>query len=139
MIMKTLIVLVSFIFISTYTYSQLKVTDSVFVEINKLHPAKINFSLYNDKINVINIDVKNKYQDLIGFIAAYSDSKFFLKKRESVPKEKVISYENFNEMLNKDFLKIYFYYKVYFIISEDRDNYLVLDVRPILPPELNKQ
>lgn len=137
--MKTLIVLVSFIFISTYTYSQLKVTDSVFVEINKLNPAKINFSLYNDKINVINIDVKNKYQDLIGFIAAYSDSKFFLKKRESVPKEKVISYENFNEMLNKDFLKIYFYYKVYFIISEDRDNYLVLDVRPILPPELNKQ
>ena len=89
----------------------MRVTDSVFAEINKLCPEKIDYGLYKDSNNVINIDFKNKYEKSLGFIAGYSDSKLFLEKREDIPKEKVLSYESFNDLLNEEFLKIYFYCK----------------------------
>lgn len=133
------ILTVILMFLCPCAYSQLKAVDSVFVEINKLSSEKIYYGLLDAKINLVNISLKNRYQDQLGFIAGYSDSKFFLKKREAIREDKVVSYEKFNKMLNEDFMKIYYYYKIYFIISEDKDNYLTLDVRPILPPELNKQ
>lgn len=120
-------------------YSQLEVRDSVFVRIDRLNPESYSYSVFDFKINGLTVLIKNKYEKSLGFVAGYSDSKLFLKKRENIPKEKVLSYDSFNDLLNEDFLKVYFYYKIYFIISEDRYNYLTLNVRPILPPELNKQ
>ncbi len=138
--MKTFIV-IFFLFIAYQnSYAQIEVKDSIFIRKLSSETNKFNYHI-SDKGQIIglNFHKKNKYDDFLGFIAGYKDLFLTLKNKRSIPKDKLINYNEFNDLLGNNFMQYYYYYKIYFIISEDENDYLVLPVRPILPPELNKQ
>ncbi|MBC7655297.1 MAG: hypothetical protein H7098_12605 [Oligoflexus sp.] len=136
--MKKTILLIMLILGFECSYSQKGVKDSIFVRIDKLDQNKFSYGISGGKIIALTVLIKNKYENSLGFASGYFNSDLVLKEKTTIDSKKVVEYKTYNEMLNKDFYDIYFHYHTYFIISEDKYNYLVLEVRPILPPELNK-
>ena len=118
--------------------AQIKIRDSLFVRIDKLKPSRLSYQLDHGNIIGMNVFIENKYDKTAGFILAPGKSDLALKNKKEVEK-KVISYSTFNKMLNQDFLNIYLYTNVYFVLSESKADYLVLKVGPILPGQLNIQ
>lgn len=126
-----------FIFSAT-SLAQVQIKDSLFVRIDQLKPSKLTYHVEKGNIFLIQVDIKNKYVNTAGFILAHGNSDLALKNKKEVEK-KVISYSTFNKMLNQDFLNIYLYTNVYFVLSESKADYLALMMRPILPGQLDIQ
>jgi hypothetical protein len=119
-------------------FAQNKFKDSLFVRIDHLKPSKLKYQLNKGNIIGIDIFIKNKYDNTAGFLLAAGNSDLVLKNKEDAGR-KVVSYSEFNKLLNKDFLNIYLYTNVYFVLSESLSEYLVIGVRPILPGQLDIQ
>ena len=120
-------------------FAQSKIRDSLFIRIDQVKSEKLSYHLKQGKLFHIVVFVKNKYEGITSFFAIKNNSDLALIKIKNVDSRKVLSYSTFNEMLNKDFLDVLFYNKVYFVLSKSREDYLVLWVQPKLPEELNKQ
>jgi hypothetical protein len=137
--MKKLLLL-SLIILSFYSlFAQIEVRDSVFVKVNKLESSKYSFFMNNGKIGLVSIYVKNKYEDQTGYVTGYFDSNLTLKQKHKLDPSKVITYDQYVEIINKGILNVFYYYKVYFIISDTKYDYLTLQVRQIMPPEFRQQ
>lgn len=113
--------------------------DSLYVKINNLNP-KLKSILIDNKgnISIFSISMKNKYDNVFRFGCNYYESSIFTKNKRKINQNNLINYYKLNEMLNKDFIKIATNYEVFFILTEDKNNFYSIKVRPLLPPELNK-
>jgi hypothetical protein len=136
--MKKIILIVLFISLIIPCFAQNKIKDSVFVRIDQLKPSSLSYRVDKGNIVTINIFIKNKYVNTAGFILADGNADLALKNKKDVSK-RVVSYLEFNKMLNKDFRNIWANTGVYFILSESKSDYLTLQVKPILPGELDIQ
>ncbi len=85
------------------------------------------------KIGLVHIYIKNKYENQTGYVSGYFDSNLTLKQKHKLDPKKILSYDDYVNLINKDLWNVYYYYKVYFIISEAKYDYLVLQVRQIVP------
>jgi hypothetical protein len=137
--MKKLLLLSLIILSFNSLFAQIEVRDSVFVKVNKLESSKYSFFLNNGKIGLVSIYVKNKYEDQTGYVTGYFDSNLTLKQKHKLDPSKVITYDQYVEIINKDILNVFYYYKVYFIISDTKYDYLTLQVRQIMPPVFRQQ
>lgn len=130
--MKRYVLLIIISTLNCICWAQSETKDSVFIQINKVPSNKILFGINEGKLVTVSVDTKTKYKYFSGFISAYSNSELILYKKTDLPSKKIISYKSYNGMLNKNFMDIYLHYHTYFIISEDKNNYLLLQVRPIV-------
>lgn len=137
--MKNLLLLSLFLISINPLFSQIQVKDSVFVKINELEPNQYLFALSNGKIGLVHIYIKNKYENQTGYVTGYFDSNLSLKQKHKLDPSKILTYQEYVNLINKDMMKVFYYYKVYFIISEAKYDYLTLQVRQILPPEFRQQ
>jgi len=138
-IMKNLLLLCLLLTSINPLFSQIQVKDSVFVKINELEPNQYLFALSNGKIGLVQIYIKNKFENQTGYVTGYFDSNLTLKQKHKLDPSKVITYDQYVQLINKDILNVFYYYKVYFIISEAKYDYLTLQVRQIMPPEFRQQ
>lgn len=108
--------------------------DSLYVNINDLSP-KVKSIFLSDKgiISIISISMKNKYENVFRYGCDPSNFKVFIKNKIRTNKNNLLAYSKLNEMLNKDFLKIATKYEVFFILTEDKNNFYAINVRPIIP------
>ena len=136
--MKKIFLIVGFMGFLMPCFAQSKIKDSLFVRIDQLKPSKLKYQLNKGDIIGIDIFIQNKYDKTAGFMLANGKSDLALIIKKKVEK-RVISYSAFNNMLNRDFRNIWAYTQIYFILSESRTDYLVLEVRPILPGQLDIQ
>lgn len=121
-------------------FAQIDIRDSVFVLINKLEPYQLTFALTNTgKIGLAHIYIKSKYEDQSGYVTGYFDSNLALKQKHKLDPRKILTYEEYVTLINKDFREVFYHYKVYFILSEAKYDYLTLQVRQISPPQFNEE
>lgn len=139
LIMKKLLLIILFIFSINYLYEQIEVRDSIFIKIKDLKFDKLTYSLSDGKITYLSIEIPNKYEKFTSFLTGYFGSNLTLKQKHKLNPKKILTYEEYVNLINKDIMNVYYYYKVYFIISEAKYDYLTLQVRQILPPEFRKQ
>lgn len=137
--MKKLLLLCLFIFSINYLFAQIEVRDSVFIKIKDLKSEKLTYSLSDGKITYLSIDISNKYEKFTGFVTGYFGSNLTLKQKHKLDPSKVITYDKFVELINKDILNVHYYYRIYFIISESKYDYLTIQARQIMPPEFNQE
>ena len=138
--MKKLLLTSVFSIAFNLLFAQVDIRDSVFVLINKLEPSQFTFALTNTgKIGLVHIYIKNKYEDQSGYVTGYFDSKLTLKQKHNLDPRKILTYEEYVELINKDFREVFYHYKVYFVLSEAKYNYLTLQVRQITPPQFNQE
>lgn len=133
LIMKIL-VFIFFVLLLKPCHAQVVINDSAFVKINELNPSLLKFYLGEGKIRMVIVKIKTKYEESTGFVSGMFHSDLELKEKSKIEQKKIISYQQYNTLLNNDFLNIWMHYKTYFIISEDKTNYLLLRVSPITPP-----
>ncbi len=124
-----------FLFVSGNAFSQAKIKDSLYVSLYKLAPEKYSYAIHNGKINVVNVNIKNKYGSQMGYVTGYYSSRLSQIKKES--KHRIISYEKLNDMINADYLNVQNNYHLFFILTEDKYNYLTIQLRPISPGRFN--
>ncbi|MFC5282865.1 hypothetical protein [Pedobacter alpinus] len=137
--MKNLFLLSLLIFAFNSLYAQIEVRDSVFVKIIDLEPTNYSFSMNDGRIGLVHIYLKNRYENQSGYLTGYFGSNLTLKQKHKLDPSKVITYDQYVKLINKDFLAVLYYYKVYFIISEAKYDYLTLQVRHMSPPEFNQE
>lgn len=130
--MKKILFFIYFIFTISSLYAQIEVRDSVFILVNKLEPNEYSFAMNDGKIGLVNIYIKNKYEDQSGFVSGYFGSNLTLKQKHKIDPKKILTYDEYVNLINKDLLNVSYYYKVYFIISESKYDYLTLQVRQIV-------
>jgi hypothetical protein len=136
--MKKLILIVIGLSFHTLCFAQTDIRDSVFVRIDRLRPEKLSFQLREGKVFHTMVFIKNRYESLTSFFSIKNNSNLVLVNKKSVDHQKVLSYDAFNDRLNHSFLDILFYTKIYLVLSESKESYLVLWVQPKLPEALNK-
>lgn len=137
--MKKTILILIFSLLVKLIYAQVEVRDSVFVKIYDLEPNKYSFGMNDGKIGLVSIYLKNKYEEQKGYLTGYFGSNLTLKQKHKLDPRKILTYEEYVNLIDKDIMKVFYYYKVYFIISEAKYDYLTLQVRQILPPEFRQQ
>jgi hypothetical protein len=137
--MKKLFLLIIVLFLSKISLSQIEVRDSVYIRVDKIESNQITYQITDGKILGVNIYIKNKYENQTGYVTGYFDSNLTLKQKHKLDPSKVITYDQYVELINKDILNVFYYYKVFFIISEAKYDYLTLQVRQIMPPEFSQQ
>ena len=138
--MKKLVLTSVFSIAFNLLFAQVDIRDSVFVLINKLEPYQFSFALNNiGKIDLVHIHIKNKYEVQSGYVTGYFDSNLTLKQKHTLDPKKILTYEEYVKLINKDFMNVYYHYKVYFILSEAKYDYLTLQVRHITPPQFNEE
>lgn len=117
-------------------FSQNNFKDTLYVRIDKLKPAKKNISVHNGNIFHFNTTINSKYKNFGGFLGI--ETELIAINKRAIKKNKLLSFKELNNLLNDDFLNIYLNCKIYFVITSDQNNFLVILLKPILPPELNK-
>ncbi|TKB95537.1 hypothetical protein [Pedobacter cryophilus] len=137
--MKNAFLLITLLFSSIISSAQIEVRESIYIRVDKLEPNQISFHISNGKILGLNIYIKNKYESQTGFATGYFDSNLTLNQKHKLDPSKVITYDQFVELINKDILNVHYYYRIYFIISEAKYDYLTIQVRQIMPPEFNQE
>ena len=137
--MKKSFLIITVIFLSKISLAQIEIRDSVYIRVDKLESNQITYQISDGKILGVDIYMKNKYETRTGYVTGYFDSNLTLKQKHKLDPSKVITYDQYVELINKDILNVFYYYKVYFIISEAKSDYLTLQVRQIMPPEFRQQ
>jgi hypothetical protein len=117
-------------------YSQDNLKDTLYIRIDKLKPEQKSFSIHKGKIFHFNTTIKSKYKNFGGFLGI--ETELIAVSKNAIKKDKLLSFKEFNNLLNDDFLNIYLNYKTYFVLTSDQNNFITILLLPILPPELNK-
>jgi len=122
----------------TPCFAQSEIRDSVFVRLDRIKAKKLSYDVKDGNLRYVAVLIKNKYESLTSFVAIKNNADLALINKKDVDRRKVLVYNKFNERLNRNFLDVLFYTKIYFVMSESQDSYLVLWVQPLLPGPLNK-
>lgn len=132
--------LIIFLFVSILCqnkcYSQEKqiLNDTLYINIKDIPSDKILYMLNRfGGIGTVGINIKNKYTDYQIFGNKEFNSTFILKKKDEIDAKNILSYKDYNKYLNKDYVKTIVKYKLFFIISDDKLNYLLAEVKPLFP------
>lgn len=137
--MKKIILLSLFVLLIKPLFAQIEVRDSVFIKLYELEPSKYSFSLSDGKIDVVHLYYKNKYEAQTGYIPGYFKNNLTLKQKYKIDPKKVLTYDEYVKLINEDIMKVYYYYKVYFIISDSKYEYLTLQVRQMIPLQFREE
>lgn len=130
--MKKILYFITLLCISKTSFGQVEIKDSVFIKINNLESKYVLYQISNGKMIGVDILIKNKYENQTGYASGYFGSNLILKEKHKLDPKKILSYVEYVNLINKNLMDVYLHYKIYFILSEAKYAYLILQVRQMV-------
>ena len=117
-------------------YSKTQVIDTLYVRLDKVKPTLKSYGVFEGRINLVTINIKNKYQSSASFVSGSTNSISLINKNKH---SKNLSFTELNKMINTDFFDLLYNKVIFFVLEEDYKNLVLLQVTPITPKVLQRE